>query len=141
MGFNILVVDDSLPMRKVIKKTIKASGFSMAEYDEAADGMEALSILREKWVDIVVTDYNMPGMNGLELVREMKKDDLMKTVPVLVVTTEGGEARMAEFRSMGIAGYIRKPFTPEEIRAKLHEILGEGDNDEGTEVSDDGVDF
>jgi two-component system chemotaxis response regulator CheY len=141
MGFNILVVDDSLPMRKVIKKTIKASGFSMADYEEAADGMEALTVLREKWIDIVVTDYNMPGMNGLELVREMKKDDLMKTVPVLVVTTEGGAARMAEFQDMGVAGYIRKPFTPEEIRAKLHDILGEGDNDEGTEVSDDGVDF
>jgi two-component system, chemotaxis family, chemotaxis protein CheY len=141
MAFNILVVDDSMPMRKVIKKTIKASGFSMAEYEEAADGKEALSILKTKWIDIVVTDFNMPNMNGLELVSEMKKDDVLTSIPVLVVTTEGSKARVEEFREKGVAGYIRKPFTPEEIRAKLHEILGEVDDDQGTEISDDGLDF
>ncbi|MBU1172610.1 MAG: response regulator [Proteobacteria bacterium] len=141
MAFNILVVDDSLPMRKVIKKTIKASGFSMAQYEEASDGAEALKILNEKWIDIVVTDYNMPNMNGLELVSEMKKNDLLKTIPVLVITTEGGKARVAEFKEKGVSGYIKKPFTPEEIRLKLNEILGDPGNDEGTEISDDSLDF
>lgn len=141
MAFNILVVDDSLPMRKVIKKTIMASGFAMADYDEASDGSEALGILRGKWVDIVVTDYNMPGMNGLELVSEMKKDDILKTIPVIVITTEGSKTRIDEFREKGIAGYIKKPFTPEEIRTKLHEILGETHDDKGYESGDDGIDF
>ncbi len=141
MAFNILVVDDSLPMRKVIRKTIMASGFAMADYDEAADGSEALGIMRDKWVDIVVTDYNMPGMNGLELVEEMKKDEILRTIPVLVITTEGSRARMEEFREKGVSGYIKKPFTPEEIRAKLHEILGDVHDDEGYEESDGGVDF
>ncbi len=141
MAFNILVVDDSLPMRKVIRKTIMASGFAMADYDEASDGAEALKILRKKWVDIVVTDYNMPGMNGLELIEAMKKDDVLNTIPVLVITTEGSQTRMEEFREKGAAGYIRKPFTPEEIRAKLHEILGDSHDDEGFEGGDGGLDF
>lgn len=141
MAFNILVVDDSMPMRKVIKKTIMASGFSMSEYSEAADGAEALKVLRDKWVDIVVTDFNMPNMNGLELVTEMKNDDLLKSIPVLVITTEGSQVRVDEFKEKGVAGYIKKPFTPEEIRRKLHDILGEVDDDEGTESGDDGLDF
>lgn len=141
MALSILVVDDSLPMRMVITKTIKASGFAMAEYEEAEDGLDALKILKKKWIDIVVTDFNMPNMNGLELVTEMKKDDLLKSIPVLVVTTEGGDARVAEFKEKGVAGYIKKPFTPEEIRAKLHEILGEVGDDDGFEITDDGLDF
>ncbi len=141
MAFTILVVDDSLPMRKVIRKTIMASGFAMADYDEAADGAEALGILREKWIDIVLTDYNMPGMNGLELVNQMKGDELLRSIPVVVITTEGSKVRIDEFREKGVAGYIKKPFTPEEIRAKLYEILGEPHDDEGYESSDDGIDF
>lgn len=140
MAFNILVVDDSLPMRGVIKKIIKASGFSMAEYEEAADGEEALKILHEKWVDIVVTDYNMPKMNGLELIEKMKGDERLKTIPVIVITTEGSSSKVDEFALKGAAGYIKKPFTPEEIKTKLHEILGEG-CDEGFEDDDDDLDF
>lgn len=141
MAFNILVVDDSLPMRKVIRKTIMASGFAMADYYEATDGVEALGLLKERLVDIVVTDYNMPRMNGLELIQAMNKDEALKSIPVLVITTEGSQKRMEEFREKGAAGYIRKPFTPEEIRAKLHEILGESHDDEGFEGGDGGLDF
>lgn len=141
MAFNILVVDDSLPMRGVIKKTIKASGFAMANYEDAADGAEALKILKAKWFDIVVTDYNMPNMNGVELIEAMKKDELLRSIPVLVVTTEGSKARVDEFTEKGAAGYIKKPFTPEAIRTKLHEILGEGIDDDGFEEDDDDLDF
>ena len=141
MAFNILVVDDSLPMRRVIKKAIMASGFSLADYEEASDGSEALSILKEKWIDIVVTDYNMPIMNGLELVAAMRKDELLKSVPVLVISTEGNQVRLNEFKEKGVSGYIKKPFTPEEIRLKLHEILGEVHHDQGSEIGNDGIDF
>ncbi len=140
MAFNILVVDDSLPMRGVIKKTIKASGFSMAEYEEADDGIEALEILQEKWVDIVITDYNMPNMNGIELIKAMKKDDTLNSIPIIVITTEGSSTKVQEFTSIGAAGYIKKPFTPEAIKAKLHEILG-GSCNEGPEEDDDNLDF
>lgn len=141
MAFNILVVDDSLPMRKVIKKTIKASGFAMAEYEEAADGKEALKVLKDKWIDVVVTDYNMPNMNGMELIEAMKKDTMLDSIPVIVITTEGSKIKVDEFASKGAAGYIKKPFTPEAIKAKLHEILGEGCDDEGFEAEDDNLDF
>lgn len=73
MAFNVLIVDDSSSMRAVIKKTIKVSGFNAGEYFEAGDGREALEILSNKWVDLVLSDINMPNMNGLELIAEMKK--------------------------------------------------------------------
>lgn len=141
MAFNILVVDDSLPMRKVIKKTIKASGFAMAGYEEASDGKEALKILKDKWIDVVVTDYNMPNMNGMELIETMQKDTAMSAIPVIVITTEGSQGKVSEFASKGATGYIKKPFTPEEIKRKLYEILGEGCDDEGIEAEDDSLDF
>ncbi len=140
MAFKILIVDDSLPMRGVIKKTIKASGFSMADYEEAADGVEALKVLKEKWVDIVITDYNMPNMNGIELIEAMKKDDTLNSIPIIVITTEGSSTKVEEFTSKGATGYIKKPFTPETINTKLHEILGES-CDEGSEEDDDDLDF
>ncbi len=141
MTINILVVDDSLPMRKVIKKTIKASGFTNAEYAEAGDGLEALKVLGEKWIDIVVTDYNMPNMDGMELIEAMKKDETFSTIPVLVITTEGSKGKVEEFTSKGASGYIKKPFTPEAIKTKLHEILGETNEDNGLETENDDFDF
>ncbi len=140
MTYKILVVDDSLPMRGVIKKTIKASGFSVEEYNDAADGVEALKILQEKPIDIVITDYNMPNMNGMELIEKMKADDRFSTIPVVVVTTEGSSNKVDEFILKGAAGYIKKPFTPEAIIAKLQEILGEV-CDEGFDEDDDNLDF
>ncbi|MGD9245939.1 MAG: response regulator, partial [Desulfobacterales bacterium] len=68
MAYNILIVDDSTPMRAVIKKIVKASGFNVGEFFEATNGREALDILNQEWLDLVLTDYNMPDMNGLELV-------------------------------------------------------------------------
>ena len=140
MAFNFLIVDDSFPMRSVIIKTIKASGFGQAEFYQAANGQEALQILKKEWLDVVVTDYNMPQMDGMALIREMKKDDLWGAIPVLVVTTEGSQNKVAEFMAEGAAGYIKKPFTPEAIRQKLTQILGEP-GDEEFEESDDDLDF
>ncbi len=141
MSVNILIVDDSLPMRSVIKKTIKASGYAAANFVEAADGEEAIKALGNDWLDIVITDYNMPNMNGLELIKEMQKNDAFKSVPVVVVTTEGSQSKVEEFISSGASGYIKKPFTPEAIREKLTEILGEMEYDDDFEDSDDGCDF
>jgi two-component system chemotaxis response regulator CheY len=142
MSVNILVVDDSMPMRTVIIRTIKSSGFGAANFIEADNGQDALDKMKDEWLDLVVTDYNMPEMDGMTLIQEMKKDSVFKEIPVLVVTTEGSQEKVEEFLEMGAAGYIKKPFTPEQIRQKLTELLGEMEEDEGfSDDSDNDLDF
>lgn len=141
MAYKMLVVDDSLPMRSIIIRTIKASGFSDTEFLQAQNGKEALEILANEWVDLVVTDYNMPDMNGLELITRMKEDEILNAIPVLVITTEGSQKKVEEFRERGASGYIKKPFTPEAIRTQLVNILGEIEDEGSFKDSDDDVDF
>ncbi len=141
MAHTILIVDDSPPMRAVIRKTIKASGYGDSLFFEANNGEEALSILRANWLDLVVTDYNMPNMNGMELIAEMKKDDILQAVPVLVITTEGSSQKVNEFLTCGAAGYVKKPFTPEEIREQIIAILGESHDEDDAAGSAEGCDF
>ncbi|MBN1105307.1 MAG: response regulator [Deltaproteobacteria bacterium] len=142
MAYNVLIVDDSLPMRAVIKKTVTASGFNVGRFFDAGNGREALGILKQEWLDLVLTDYNMPDMNGLELITLMKADEILKTIPVVVISTEGSQQRVKEFMDKGAADYIRKPFTPEEIRNKLSRIMGETEYGEGSApVGDETLDF
>ena len=142
MAYNVLVVDDSLPMRAVIKKIVKASGFNVGQFFDAANGKEALLVLRDEWLDLVLTDYNMPDMNGLELIMEMKQDEILKAIPVVMVTTEGSKDRVDEFIEKGASGYIKKPFSPEEIRDKLNQIMGETDDEKGSfDNGDEDLDF
>lgn len=142
MAFNVLIVDDSLPMRSVIKRAIQASGFAVGQFFEASTGREALNLLREEWLDLVLTDYNMPDMNGLELIGEMKNDELLRTMPAVMITTEGSRQRVEEFIEQGAADYIKKPFTPEDVRQKLNRIMGEPEYGEGSlDDSDEGLDF
>ena len=141
MAVNILVVDDSLPMRSVIMKTIKASGFGAANFFQAPDGAKALEELRNEWMDLVITDYNMPEMNGGELIMEMKKDDDLSSIPVIVVTTEGSQEKVEEFEKMGADAYVKKPFTPEIIKEKLTQLLGEMIDEDSSEDGDGDFDF
>ncbi len=141
MAVNILVVDDSLPMRSVIIKTIKASGYSAANFYQADDGVKALEILKDEWMDLVITDYNMPDMNGSELISAMKDDDDLSSIPVIVVTTEGSQKKIQEFTERGADGYVKKPFTPEIIREKLTQLLGEMQDERDFENGDDDLDF
>ena len=142
MAFKVLVVDDSLPMRSVMKKSVKASGFNVASFSEAANGTEALHALKKEWLDLVLTDYNMPDMDGLELIQEMKKDDILKAIPIVMITTEGSRRRVEEFMEKGAAGYIKKPFTPEQIRQTLNTIMGEAeDGEESLDNGDEDLDF
>ena len=142
MAYKVLVVDDSGSMRSVIKKTILASGIEVAEFHEAANGVEALRALRSRWLDIILTDYNMPGMDGMELLKEIKKDDVLKTIPVVITSVEGSQARVSAFFENGAAGYIKKPFTPEEARDKLNNILGVSSHGETKPAEgDEGLDF
>ena len=144
MAYNILIVDDSLPMRAVIKKVIKASGFDVGEFYEAENGKNALNVLNDEWVDLIISDYNMPVMNGLEMLELIKKNDMFSSIPVVMVTTEGSQQRIEEFFKKGAADYIKKPFTPEQIKSKLVMIMGETENESeetGIDNSDDGFDF
>ena len=123
MAYNVLIVDDSQTMRTVIKKTVALSGFEIGECWEAGDGLEALDLVKDRWVDVVLTDVNMPRMNGLELVKALKSDESTRHIPIVLITTEGSEARMQEAYALGIAGYIQKPFYPEAIRDALNRIM------------------
>ncbi len=142
MAFNVLIVDDSLSMRSVIKKTIKVSGFKVGEYFEAADGLEALKILVDAWVDLVLSDINMPNMNGLELIEKMHEDQILRSIPVVMVTTEGSQKSVQKSMEMGAKGYIKKPFQPEDIKRILNSIMGEAEDGESDyDESDEGFDF
>lgn len=142
MAFNVLIVDDSRPMRMVIKKTIRMSGFDVGEIFEASNGKEALNVLGDNWIDLVLTDYNMPHMNGLKLLDEMKKDEVLRRMPAVMITTERSQQRIQQFFEMGASDCITKPFTPEEIRQKLNRIMGEPEDGRGKiNNGSEGLDF
>lgn len=138
MSFNVLIVDDSNSMRAVIKKIISISGFKIDQYIEAGNGKEALEALADNWVDVIVSDINMPEMNGFELLERLKKDNLLKDIPVIIITTESSEERMQYAFNLGVKGFIKKPFLPEEIKKILYEVIGV--NDEGKYEEDRGDD-
>ncbi len=141
MSFNILVVDDSSSIRAIVKKIIRVSGFNVGELWDASDGLVALSVLEEHQVDIVLTDINMPNMNGMELITRMSEDDQMSTIPVVVVSTEGSDKKMDEAMAMGAVGYVKKPFLPEDIKRTLNGILGVADGQAELDGDDDAIDF
>ncbi len=119
----LLVVDDSATMRKIIMRTIRQSGFKVDEFLEAENGKEALQVLSSNKVDAVLTDINMPEMNGLELLEKIRSQDETKDLPVIMITTEGAENIVEKAKSLGVNGFIRKPFTPEKIGSALSSIL------------------
>jgi two-component system chemotaxis response regulator CheY len=141
MAYRVLVVDDSSSIRAIIKKIIKVSGFDVAEFLDACDGREALSIMAANQVDLVLTDINMPNMNGLDLIARIKENERLASVPVVVVSTEGSEKKMAEAMALGAVGYVKKPFVPEEIKQTLNKILEVGSGVAGFDDDDEDVDF
>jgi len=138
MSFNVLIVDDSNSMRAVIKKVISISGFKMDKCIEASNGVEALEALTGHWVDVIISDINMPIMSGFELFERLKSDNLLKDIPVIAITTESSDERMQDAFNLGVKGFIRKPFLPEEIRGILYKVIGV--NYEGKYGEDSGDD-
>ena len=124
MSYNILVVDDSRTTRMIISKTLNMAGVPINKLHQAENGQEALDVLDREWIDLVLADINMPVMDGVEMVNRMSADGLMKTVLVVVVSTEGSKTRIEEMRSKGVRAYIRKPFTPEVVKNIVEDILG-----------------
>ena len=125
MALNILIVDDSEIVRAVIKKTFGIAGIETGQIFEAGNGKEALGILQEAWVDLVLADINMPVMNGIEMIEHMTEDEVLKNIPIVVISTEGSLTRIEELRAKGVRAYVRKPFTPEQIKKTVDEITGE----------------
>ncbi|MFH1078930.1 MAG: response regulator [Pseudomonadota bacterium] len=143
MSIKALIVDDSFSMRSVIKKVISLSGFHMDRCFEAGNGREGLAVLEKEWVDVIITDSNMPEMNGLEMLRELKAHHMHQNIPVIVITTEGSGDRMNEAFCNGAKGFINKPFFPEDLKKMLHDVLGvgsDGSYDDNQKDSDD-LDF
>jgi two-component system chemotaxis response regulator CheY len=141
MSFNVLIVDDSGAMRAVIRKIINISGFRMSQCFEAANGLEALEQLKQHWVDVIISDVNMPEMDGLELLQALNQDPLYQNIPVIIVSTEGSSERMNEAANRGAKGFIKKPFLPEDIRNVLCSVIGvgaDGEYEEDRRDADDG---
>ncbi len=125
MAYNVLVVDDSRTIRSMLVKTLQLTSHDIGHIFQATNGKEALDHLRENWIDLVLSDLNMPEMTGLELVDEMAGDGLLRDIPVIVISTDGSETRINELKAKGVREYIRKPFTPEKVGEAITRLLGE----------------
>jgi two-component system chemotaxis response regulator CheY len=123
MPKTVLVVDDSAMMRKIVIKNLKECGFDVGVV-EASDGKEGLERFQAGGVDLVISDWNMPNMDGLTMVREIRKLDPQKKIPIIMVTTEGSADKVKDAVVAGASNYLAKPFTPERFKEKLGKILG-----------------
>ena len=123
MQADILVVDDSAAIRKILQRVLRQTGLSIGAIYEAGDGQEALDLLQANPVSLILSDINMPKMDGLQLLAAIKAIPEWGAIPVVMITTEGGEAKVSEAVRLGAAGYVRKPFTADQIKEKLAGVL------------------
>jgi two-component system chemotaxis response regulator CheY len=124
MAYSILLVDDSNTVKAVIAKALAMSGVAMESLFKAGNGREGLDILRKEKVDIVFADINMPVMGGIQMVEEMKGDEALKAIPIVIISTEGNVDRIEDLKRKGIAAFLRKPFLPEALKKTVDGILG-----------------
>lgn len=120
-GMNILVVDDFPTMRRIVRSLLKELGF--ANVEEAEDGQDALTKLKAGGFDFVVSDWNMPNLDGLEMLKRIRADESMKSLPVLMITAEAKKDNIVAAAQAGANGYIVKPFTAVTLEEKLHRIF------------------
>lgn len=123
MSLRVLVVDDSPAMRGLLKKILGQSGLPIEKILDAADGVEGLVRLRDNPINLILSDINMPNMDGEEFVRHVKADKAFRDIPVLMITTDNSTARVLRLRQLGAQGYICKPFTPEMIKEKVLGVM------------------
>lgn len=123
MAFRVLIVDDSPAMRTFIRRVLELSGLELSGCLQASGGDQALTLLRHECVDVILTDINMPGMDGEQFVSRLEADELLRAVPVIVVSTDGTEGRIHRMLSLGARGYVTKPFLPETLREELERVL------------------
>jgi two-component system chemotaxis response regulator CheY len=123
MPLDVLIVDDSAAIRKILHRVLVQAEIPLGKVHEASDGNEALEKLATDKVGLILCDINMPNMDGIEFLTRTKADAAFKRVPVLMVTTEGSEAKVMQALALGAAGYVKKPFTADHIKEKLLGIL------------------
>jgi len=123
MALNVLIVDDSAAIRKILQRVLRQTDIQTGEILEAGDGKEALKLLKNTHVGLVLSDINMPDMDWLQLLSELKAKAEWKRVPIVMITTEGSHNKVLEAVNLGAAGYVRKPFTAEQIKQKLVGLL------------------
>jgi len=123
MPLNVLIVDDSAAIRKILERVLRHTDFQLGDVIEAGDGKEALDKLNASSVGLVLSDINMPNMDGLEFLQRVKANDAWKALPIIMVTTEGSQDKVMQAIQLGATGYIRKPFTADQIKEKLIGIL------------------
>ena len=118
----VLVVDDFATMRRIVKGVLKQLGFS--DIIEAENGSSALDELKKEKVGLIVSDWNMPKMTGLDLLKAVRGDERLKSIPFIMVTAEGQKENVLEAVKAGVSNYIVKPFTPETFNEKLQKVFG-----------------
>jgi two-component system chemotaxis response regulator CheY len=124
MAYRVLIVDDSPAMRSFVRRVMQLSGFELSACFEASNGQEALELLRQEWVDAILTDINMPGVDGEEFLQRLTGDEVLRSIPVIVISTDATRNRIERLLSLGARSYITKPFLPETLRAELETTLG-----------------
>lgn len=123
MPKKILIIDDSNTMRKIVTRSLRQAGIDVGEILEAGDGVEALALLDGQTVDLILSDINMPNMDGIEFLRQKATKAAIKDIPVVMITTEAGADILGEAKSLGAKGSIKKPFTPEQIEETIGGLL------------------
>ncbi len=123
MAVNVLIVDDSGVMRSMIRKAIELSGLALGDVHQAENGREGLEVLDSSWIDLVLVDINMPVMNGEEMIAAMHAREDFRSIPIVVVSTEGSRTRIERLEKAGVR-FIHKPFSPEKLRDTLKDLLG-----------------
>lgn len=120
----VLIVDDSSVMRKIVERALRQAGLELDPLHEAANGIEGLELLKAEKVDLIVSDINMPSMDGLEFLRRLRAEGLAVDVPVVMITTESSEEHVRQAIQAGAQGYIRKPFTAEQVKERVLPLVG-----------------
>jgi two-component system, chemotaxis family, chemotaxis protein CheY len=118
-----LIVDDSSVMRKIVERSLRQAGLESLIVLEAGSGVEGLELLKAKQVDLILSDINMPAMDGLEFLRQLRSQQLATGVPVVMITTESSEEHVRQAIEAGAMGYIRKPFTADQVKQKVVSLL------------------
>lgn len=123
MPLDVLIVDDSAAIRKILQRVLRQTDVPIGQVFEASDGVEALQALKQQMVGLVLSDINMPNMDGLQFLSHVRATPEWKDIPVVMITTEGSQNRVMEAVQLGASGYVRKPFTAEQIKEKLAGLL------------------
>jgi two-component system chemotaxis response regulator CheY len=123
MDLDVLIVDDSAAIRRILMRVLRETELPIGQIYEAGDGVQALAELEQRKVGMVLSDINMPNMDGLQLLSRVATMDSMKGIPIVMISTEAAHGKAMEAVSLGAAGYVRRPFTAEQIQETLASLL------------------